>query len=874
MTILQDILTWSQTLPAWQSDAIARLFIKQNLAQTDLDDLYALLKAEHGVPDPKGRTANKLKAEQIPSAPSTGSHVELVAIKNLRHVNAIAENQRLAFSPSGLTVIYGDNGSGKSGYTRVLKRACRARDHNEPIHPKANLPPALVGPAEATFELSINGVPDEVVWNDGQAGPKALSTIAIFDTRCARAYLDAEDDFSYVPYGLDILKGLAQTCNQLEALVTAELRQNEPDTTNFDELSTGGTAVATLIAGLSAKTKPERVEALAKLSEKEMGRRAILEQSLRAEDPSAKAAQLRLLSNRIAKIAKSINEKSALVNDEALSKLQELGNAKRIAKDAARLAAQTFDEDKTLLQGTGSEAWKRLFEAARDFYHEACPNMSLSHLDPNMPCPLCQQPLNDGAGRLMRFEKFLHDETEKTARLREREFDEEQRRFCAQTVALGFDTELHTEIESKSAGLGNAVIEFEALMTNRHAAIKDACVSQEWGAIGPIPESPAAQLLALSEVLAQEATSLENAADETARREMQIEFNELEARLRLAKVKSSVLKAISSFGLEAKLTKCLRAVRTNAISRKATELATAVISQELAGALNNEFKALAAESLSVTLHSRSARGKTLHKLTLGFAQTKKPEEVLSEGEQRAIAIGSFLAEVNLGGGKGGVVFDDPVSSLDHKRRERVAARLVKEALTRQVIVFTHDVYFVSVILDEARRSGAECVTQSLTRRPEGYGVADSKLPFEVMGTRARVGELRNLQQQIAKLFKIGDEPEHRRQTAEPYRHLRIAWERAVEEILFRNVVIRFRKGISTQLLSEVIVEDSDYALIESQMTKCSNYAHDQALLGGTVIPDPAELLTDINTLETWREQVEKRVEVVRKKRKGNTIKGP
>jgi len=215
MTILQEILTWSQTLPAWQSDAIARLFIRQNLAQTDLDDLYALLKAEHGIPDPKGRSAKRLKADQIPSAPSPTSHIELLAIKDLRYVNAIAENQRLPFGPKGLTVIYGDNGSGKSGYSRVLKRACRARDQSEPIHPKATLPAGQVGTAQATFEISVNGAPTEVEWKDGETAPKALSTIAIFDTRCARAYLDAEDDFAYVPYGLDILKGLAQTCNQL-----------------------------------------------------------------------------------------------------------------------------------------------------------------------------------------------------------------------------------------------------------------------------------------------------------------------------------------------------------------------------------------------------------------------------------------------------------------------------------------------------------------------------------------------------------------------------------------------------------------------------------------------------------------------------------
>ena len=105
MSILQEILSWSQALPAWQSDAIGRLFAKEALSDADLDDLFALLKVEHGIPDPKGRTSNKLSAEQIPAPALPNTHVRLLALKNLRHVNRIADNQRLGFSPGGLTVI-------------------------------------------------------------------------------------------------------------------------------------------------------------------------------------------------------------------------------------------------------------------------------------------------------------------------------------------------------------------------------------------------------------------------------------------------------------------------------------------------------------------------------------------------------------------------------------------------------------------------------------------------------------------------------------------------------------------------------------------------------------------------------------------------
>jgi hypothetical protein len=244
---------------------------------------------------------------------------------------------------------------------------------------------------------------------------------------------------------------------------------------------------------------------------------------------------------------------------------------------------------------------------------------------------------------------------------------------------------------------------------------------------------------------------------------------------------------------------------------------------------------------------------------------------LSEGEQRAIAIGSFLAEVNVGGGSGGIVFDDPVSSLDHKRRERFARRLAQEALKRQVIVFTHDIYSLNLLADEAEKTGVSVEKQSVTRRAEGFGVTDPDLPFEGMNTKDRVGYLRNMQQYIKKIYKAGDELEHRKLTVDAYRQLRIAWERAVEEVLFRNVVLRFRKGIETQRLSGVLVEDGDFAIVDSGMSKCSNYAHDQALLGGCEVPDPDELLADINELDEWRKKISERGEKLSKKRKSTGV---
>ena len=858
MAILQAILKWAEGLPAWQSDAIRRLFKSQTLSQKDIEDLYALLKAEHGIPDVQSRSAIRLSADQIPAVVSSGGHVTLLAMKNLRHVNAIAEKQRLSFSAKGLTIIYGDNGSGKSGYSRVLKRACRARDQAERIHPNAALPVKEGEAAEAAFEISGKDDARDVMWVDGKSAPEELSSLAIFDSRCARAYLDEEDDFSYVPYGLDIFEGLGAVCKQLESLIKKEESQAAPDTSTFAEMGNDKTAIGILISKLSFKTKTADVEELAALTAEQIKRRDELDKALRAENPAEKAKQLRLASARIAKLSKAATENLALVNLDVVNRLRVLSESYSSAKAASELAAQQFKLDSSLLPGTGGEAWKNLFDAARAFCIEAHPGKQFPALGSEAQCPLCQQPLNAGADRLVRFEKFIQDESEQRAKASKKALDEARTSFNNKSISLGFDDELFTEVEALDKALAGDIRTFEKTLRERHMAIKLACDANKWDGIPVEPTLIAPRIQILTDAIDQQAKVLEKAATEDTRTSIQTEFNELDARLKLSKVKTAVLGAIEKYNLQAKLTKCLGAVKTTGISLKANELTDKAVSKELADALNKEFKVLGAENLSVSLQSRSEKGKPLHKLKLELAQAKNPGDILSEGEQRAVAIGSFLAEVNIGGGTGGIVFDDPVSSLDHKRREKVATRLVIEASKRQVIIFTHDIYFLSLLIDEASKNGVPYIAQSLTRRPEGYGVAEPDLPFDSQGTKARVGVLRALQQKIATLYKAGDEPEHKKQTFDAYRLLRNAWERAVEEVLFRGVVTRFKKGVSTQLLAGVIVDDSDYTTVETAMTKCSNYTHDQALLGGTTIPSPDELLGDINELEEWRGRVEKR----------------
>lgn len=866
MQILQEILKWAEGLPPWQSDAVARLLVKQTLTKDDLDDLFALLKSAHGIPDVKGRVPKPLTADQIPTPSEAATHVVLLAIKNMRHVNAIAENQRLPFGSTGLTVIYGDTGSGKSGYSRVLKRACRSRDQTEPIHPNANLPIGRTGSAEADFEITINNVARDVHWTNGKTPPPELSSLAIFDSRCARAYLDDENDFSYVPYGLDVLEGLANACTQLKGMLVTEHAQHVANVPAFASLH-GDTRVGRLMATLSAKSDVAQIESLATLATEEQSKHVELLRTLKENNPKEKAVQLCLQARRIAGIAANASSKRALVDQTVVTKLRALAEKFRVAQSAAALAAKHFKEGENLLPGTGGEAWRELFDAARKFALESHPESTFPALGAVARCPLCQQPLAEGAARLLRFEAFIQQEAERTSQARRTALAAEYKPFTAHVLSLNLDDVTYSEIEALDPQLAVDLRTFELALVARREAVKAAVVSQKWDGTDTELANPAVRLQALADKLNAESETLQKAADEQARAALQRQYGELDARVRLSPVKDAVITAVSRLKHQAKLVQCLTAVKTNAISLKSSELAEKVVSRELAKALNREFKALGVATLSVTLKSRSEKGKALHRLKLGLPQSRSPADILSEGEQRAVAIGSFLAEVGLSAGKAGIVFDDPVSSLDHRHRERVARRMAAEAADRQVIVFTHDIYFLCILAEEAKAYGVPITTQSLTRRTEGFGVVDAELPFEGKRTAKRISALKAQHQSIAKLYGDGEEQEHRRQTVNAYNRLRLTWERAIEEVLLREVILRFRKGVETQRLAGVAVDDGDYARVTAGMTKCSNYAHDKAVMGGVAVPDPDELLADILDLEEWRNQIEQRSKETAKRRK-------
>ena len=67
-----------------------------------------------------------------------------------------------------------------------------------------------------------------------------------------------------------------------------------------------------------------------------------------------------------------------------------------------------------------------------------------------------------------------------------------------------------------------------------------------------------------------------------------------------------------------------------------------------------------------------------------------------------------MAEASLQSTSSPIIFDDPVTSLDYRRLEYVAQRCVELAQSRQVAVFTHNIWFATELLSRYEDRTGDC----------------------------------------------------------------------------------------------------------------------------------------------------------------------
>jgi hypothetical protein len=402
----------------------------------------------------------------------------------------------------------------------------------------------------------------------------------------------------------------------------------------------------------------------------------------------------------------------------------------------------------------------------------------------------------------------------------------------------------------------------------RHAETRKAQTISALRAMEQLPGSlqvaslESARLIEVAEALRERAAQVLQASNPEVKQQLAKELQELESRDVLGQKVAAVLEEIERKKKVAAYQLCLSDTNTRGVTQQSSEVTKAAVTGKLVESFQEELKRLRFTHLEVELREVGGeRGALYHRLVLKRAPGVDVPRVVSEGEARTLSIASFFAELSTSSEKGAILFDDPVSSLDHRWRENVARRLAEESKTRQVVIFTHDIAFLVALVACADDSKTTYQHQYLRREHAGAGVSSADLPWIAMKVKQRIGVLNRKCQDAEKLHRTTPREQYEREVVYVYGLLREAWERALEEVLLGGIVERYRRSIQTQHVGDLCnITPEECAAVDAGMTKCSRWlpGHDKAAAENTPVPEPDELKADIDALDTFVKGVNKR----------------
>ena len=848
---LADILKWSADIPAWQRDALRRLCGQAKLEQADLTSIVAICKAiEQGSP---------LEATHIRDPAASHAMVSLGALYGLSHVNAIAPGERVSFGKSGLTVIYGDNGAGKSGYARVLKQLCRARSpKDDAILP--NIYAASSGTPSAKVEFYIGGQKREASWTQGSPADAMLSAISVFDSRTASVHVENTNDLAYTPLPLRILAGLAQACQEVKTRLAGEIKilQAQTPAVLLKPECKPQTEVGKLLASLSGKTNPEVVEKLAGLQAEEDSRLQTLANDL-ASDPTRTLRQLQSHETRLKTLIDQLERLRVVVAEETLTGLHDAYARLRTARQAAASASANLFADEPL-PDIGSEVWKSLWEAARAFSRTSSyPAKSFPVTDADAHCVLCQQPLSEEASkRLNSFEAFVQDESKRQEEKAEIAYSDALKVVASKLIVMADVLAITTLIRDDlgQEALATTVRREILLLSWRLRAILRSHRLETLPAPPPAVALSVGALRTALSGLATRMAALRSEATSPERTALIAERDGLADRKWLGVILADVLAQITHLKAVEAITKASKDTTTNRITTQSARIAQALVTNRLRGRFAIEVDKLGVAGLAIELQqAKTAAGVPFFQVRLINKPSEPVGKVLSEGEHRCVALAAFLAELSTVDAQSAIVFDDPVSSLDHLHRDRVAARLAEAAQSRQVVIFTHDMAFL-LLLDEACRATkdreATPVTYRLiSRGSENSGFCHQDPPASVMPIDKVLDGMKAHLRHVRIHHERGDQAKWLREVTSFQEQLRTTWERAVEEVVGPVIRRLSRKVDTAGLIKLTTIKIDDCKKMRDAFGRCSMLLHSQPSEINPRLPAPSVIQSEIEALETW-----------------------
>ncbi|MGF1879186.1 AAA family ATPase [Photobacterium frigidiphilum] len=845
--VREGIIKWLHSQPYWVQLAAQSILKQEQITQDKILDFKELLKTK------KGQSCHEaLDFGQFNEHSNAANQVWIKSIGDVVGIDDLNPRFPLTFEQK-LTVVYGNNGSGKSGYTRILKKACGKNNAND-LKPNVFKAPPAVSRCSITID---GGCAKKIDWVANSLPIPEIISTDIFDSSTGGLYLDNENEVSYVPIDVFLFEKLVFVSTSIKSLLDTEQAQLVKTLPNTPVELMQSKYIRAINDRLKADVPEVTLREFFNFTSDDENKLNELNERLKGDPSKLKDKKSRELK-QLNELKNSISNASAQVSPQVCEKINEskakLESAKRIAEQGAKALS-----DENLLNGIGSQTWKALWVAAKEYStKEAYPDRPAPYTENDAQCVLCHQPLSDAAKqRFKSFEEHIQGSLEKEVKAAQLNFDN----LVKKLPTIPSKDALKTQIAASN------LVEEEWLPV----------LSKIWGEIEKTSESivknpdipnkgfifDTSLLAPLSEKAGLLGKEIENHQKDVIafnKEKLSNELNDYKAKQWASGYIDAIIQEVKRLEKYRQYEEWSKLVGTAKFTRKAGEVSKQVITDAYVQRFNNELDNLGAKKINVQLSkTRVSKGKVMHKLHLmgvnqNFARSKS-HDILSEGEQRIVSLAAFLADTNSKPQTTPFIFDDPISSLDQSYELCVAKRLGELSEHRQVIVFTHRISLLGALNDLGNPT---CVHI----RREHWGCGEhGVVPLFAKKPLKALNELKN--QRLVQARKLLDS--HGSEVYAPLAKsicsdFRILLERVVEVEFLADVVQRHRREVQTKNkignLAKITTEDCN--LIEHLMGAYSTHEHSQPTESPVEPHTPEQLEADINSVIDWHTEFKSR----------------
>ena len=819
------LVEWANKAPEWARYIVRNVIDnKAPLNGKSIATAYKLFLQENGLeertlPDEPLLIASNADTETI--APLT-----ITSLSDVIGVNALGTGNVIKPDPH-LTILFGENGTGKTGYSRIFKALAESRTVDKEI--LGNIAHTQPEAMSAIIKYRLGDNDEQCHEWHGEKGVPPFTRMSIFDSRAVKLHVDDDLDYTYTPAALALFEHVTTGVKSVQEAAKKEagtLSAVPPDIlSRFD----GKTGVYQQIASLSAATDLAHLKSLAETDpdvdvriEKQRTKVAELE----SNTISLKIREMQRVERGLSQVCEAVR---AIEDFDVDSYEQERRKLKQLKDDYRAFRATLFKEADLPLDP--DDTWMLFIKSAEDYRQ---------HLEAHSAydaecCLYCRQPLQDMARTLInKYAELLEDNLSTSIKDSKARLKALSERVTSVELseARAFAQE-HIDSDEKPVyyhKIDQVINAFEAV----YEAFSDSEQTT----------SPAINAVTVNS--AELETELKNLTQERKRLQDQ-DTNRTETlkeeKQHLAELGKSWIK-IEEFVCKAKWVARLNdgSSQFRRLIRSLTDYTKRANKQFVDNNFDTLFaeecKALRAPELTVRHIGRTGRAQRRRRLT----GDHNPSAVFSEGEQKVLAMADFLAEARLSGVTAPVVFDDPVSSLDHRRVGEVAERVAALSETAQVIVFTHDILFTAGLLQITTRNRQQCAYFKISEDNGNKGfIVPGRHPR--WDTISKISGRINSVLQDAKASRDADERDELVQKG--YSLIRSWCEVFVEMEVFAGVSQRYQPNVSmanltkvkVNLLPEVIDKVSR---VFNDACRCIE-GHSQPLTSLGVTPKPIDL---------------------------------